>query len=61
MKLKNYGIDVIERVPLEVGSNPANVRYLETKQEKMGHLLDLTDLAPSSDMARSSARTKNEE
>ncbi len=61
MKLKDYGIDVIERIPLEVGSNPANVRYLETKREKMGHLLDLSDHAPDPDMARSSAHTKNEE
>jgi 3,4-dihydroxy 2-butanone 4-phosphate synthase/GTP cyclohydrolase II len=59
--LKNYGIEVVERVSLEVGTNPANVRYLETKREKMGHLLDLKDLAPDSDMARSSAQTKSEE
>lgn len=61
MKLKDYGIDVIERIPLEVGSNPANVRYLETKREKMGHLLELSDLVPDPDMARSSAHTKNKE
>lgn len=36
--LTQVGIDVRERVPLEVGGNPANHRYLSTKRSKLGHL-----------------------
>lgn len=37
--LEGYGLEIVERVPLEVAPNPANRRYLETKREKMNHLL----------------------
>ena len=37
--LEGFGLEVVERVPLEVTPNPHNVRYLKTKREKMGHLL----------------------
>lgn len=37
--LEEAGIKIVERVPLEVGENPNNERYLETKAVKMGHLL----------------------
>lgn len=37
--LKRVGIEVVERVPLEVGRNPHNTRYLDTKSEKLGHML----------------------
>jgi GTP cyclohydrolase II len=33
------GIDVVERIPLMTGRNPHNEHYLETKQDKMGHML----------------------
>lgn len=39
--LENAGIKITERVPLEVGENPSNEHYLETKATKMGHLLNL--------------------
>ncbi len=39
--LKGYGLEVIERVPLEVRANKLNKHYLEVKQEKLGHLLKL--------------------
>ena len=35
--LRELGIDVVERVPLEVGRNPHNEQYLNTKMAKMGH------------------------
>jgi 3,4-dihydroxy 2-butanone 4-phosphate synthase/GTP cyclohydrolase II len=38
--LEGYGLEVVERVPLESIPNPHNVRYLETKRNRMGHLLD---------------------
>lgn len=37
--LEENGITVSCRVPLHVGQAPANVRYLETKRSRMGHLL----------------------
>ncbi len=40
-KLLNYGIKVSERIPIVVGINKYNKKYLETKSKKMGHLIDL--------------------
>lgn len=37
--LTDAGINITERVPLEVGRNPKNTGYLDTKALKMGHLL----------------------
>ncbi|MCI0695596.1 bifunctional 3,4-dihydroxy-2-butanone-4-phosphate synthase/GTP cyclohydrolase II [candidate division KSB1 bacterium] len=37
--LDGYGLQVVERVPIQVPSNAANERYLETKRNKLGHLL----------------------
>ncbi len=37
--LDGYGLEVIDRVPIQVAPNPHNERYLETKGEKLGHLL----------------------
>jgi 3,4-dihydroxy 2-butanone 4-phosphate synthase/GTP cyclohydrolase II len=39
--LTGYGLEIVERVPLEVPPNACNIRYLKTKKEKMGHMLDL--------------------
>jgi 3,4-dihydroxy 2-butanone 4-phosphate synthase/GTP cyclohydrolase II len=38
--LEGYGLEVVERVPLEIAANPHNIRYLITKRDKMGHLLE---------------------
>ena len=38
--LTEYGIDVAAREPLEIHPNPTNRRYLETKRERLGHLLN---------------------
>jgi len=37
--LQGYGIEVADRVPLEVPPRSGNLAYLRTKQEKLGHLL----------------------
>jgi len=37
--LSGYGLEVVERVPIEMPPNPENIGYLRTKQEKLGHLL----------------------
>jgi 3,4-dihydroxy 2-butanone 4-phosphate synthase/GTP cyclohydrolase II len=39
--LKGYGLEVVERVPIIVEANQRNINYLRTKQQKMGHLLNL--------------------
>ena len=36
--MSKYNINVLERIPLRVGQNEANLRYLETKVSKSGHL-----------------------
>jgi 3,4-dihydroxy 2-butanone 4-phosphate synthase/GTP cyclohydrolase II len=38
--LEGYGINIVERVPLEVEPTESNIRYLQTKKKKMGHLLE---------------------
>jgi 3,4-dihydroxy 2-butanone 4-phosphate synthase/GTP cyclohydrolase II len=37
--LEGYGLQIVERVPLEVAPSEASHRYLKTKKEKLGHLL----------------------
>ena len=37
--IEGYGLEVTGRVPLQVPSNDYNRKYMETKKEKMGHLL----------------------
>lgn len=38
--LEGYDLEIVERVPLIIEPNSASKRYLETKRDKMGHLLD---------------------
>ena len=39
--LEAYGLEIVENVPIEVIPNPYNLRYLETKKNRMGHTLHL--------------------
>jgi len=38
--LDGYGLQIVERVPLESVPNPENIRYLRTKRQRMGHILE---------------------
>ncbi len=42
--LEGFGLDIIERVPIKPHANPENVVYLRTKKDRMGHLLEESDL-----------------
>jgi 3,4-dihydroxy 2-butanone 4-phosphate synthase/GTP cyclohydrolase II len=37
--LRGYGMEIIENVPVKISPNPHNERYLDTKRDKMGHIL----------------------
>ncbi len=41
--LEGFGLEVVERVPIQVGVRERNVGYLSTKQKKLGHLLSLDE------------------
>ncbi len=41
--LESYGLNIVERVPIVVPSNPENANYLQTKQDKLGHLLSIPE------------------
>lgn len=38
--LEGYGLEIVERVQVEVPARQDNIKYLKTKREKMGHLLE---------------------
>ena len=37
--LEGYGLEIVERIPIEMPASDASRRYLRTKKEKLGHLL----------------------
>jgi 3,4-dihydroxy 2-butanone 4-phosphate synthase/GTP cyclohydrolase II len=41
--LEGFGLDIVERVPIEIAPNPHNHSYLRTKRERLGHTLDALD------------------
>ncbi len=47
--LEGYGLEVVERVPIEIPPHEENLRYLQCKAEKMGHLLHLDKIKENAD------------
>ena len=39
--IEGYGLEIVDRVPLEITPNEKNLEYLRTKKEKLGHVLHL--------------------
>ncbi|PAK53536.1 bifunctional 3,4-dihydroxy-2-butanone-4-phosphate synthase/GTP cyclohydrolase II [Paenibacillus sp. 7541] len=42
--LEGYGLEVVERVPIQMPENEDNTAYLHTKQAKLGHMLEFDDI-----------------
>ena len=38
--LSGYGIEIVERVPIQIPPKDTNIKYLKAKKDKLGHLLD---------------------
>ncbi|HSD21729.1 MAG TPA: bifunctional 3,4-dihydroxy-2-butanone-4-phosphate synthase/GTP cyclohydrolase II [Anaeromyxobacter sp.] len=54
--LEGYGLEVVERVPIEMPATRRNRAYLITKRDKMGHLLTLAP--PAAQARRTASRAK---
>ncbi len=39
--LEKYGIEIVERVPIQCGIGGENIKYMQTKKQKLGHFLDI--------------------
>ncbi len=38
--LKGYGLEIVERIPIQIPPNKFNLNYLKTKKQKLGHIID---------------------
>jgi 3,4-dihydroxy 2-butanone 4-phosphate synthase/GTP cyclohydrolase II len=39
--LEGYGLEIVDRVPIEIPPTDINKQYLKIKKEKMGHILEV--------------------
>jgi 3,4-dihydroxy 2-butanone 4-phosphate synthase / GTP cyclohydrolase II len=58
--LEGYGLKIVERVPLEIEPGNDNRRYLETKRDRMGHLLEALN-TPAPDLPAPGGKPASEE
>lgn len=42
--LAGYGMEIVERIPIQMDCNKHNICYLKTKQEKLGHMLNFEEV-----------------
>jgi 3,4-dihydroxy 2-butanone 4-phosphate synthase/GTP cyclohydrolase II len=56
-QLRELGLEVVEQVPLLVGIGPNNHQYLETKRDRMGHVIPDADLADALQQMKESAES----
>ena len=49
--LDGYGLEIVDRVPIVIPSNPENEKYLETKRARMGHNYTVSDSTVSDSAA----------
>ena len=45
--IEGFGLEIVERIPIQIKGNARNIRYLKTKKEKMGHLLSFSEEEPN--------------
>jgi 3,4-dihydroxy 2-butanone 4-phosphate synthase/GTP cyclohydrolase II len=38
--IEGFGLKIVERVPIEIAAGDANRHYLQTKRDKLGHMLE---------------------
>ena len=41
--IEGFGLELVERIPIQTNCHPKNLRYMKTKKEKMGHMLFFTE------------------
>ncbi len=41
--LEGFGLELIERIPIQIMCHTRNLRYLKTKKEKLGHFLNFKE------------------
>ncbi len=51
--LQGYGLEIVERIPLEAEAHPENMNYLKTKRDRMGHDLKHIDTHDPHEIIRS--------
>ena len=51
--LQGYGLEIVERIPLEIEAHPESLHYLQTKRDRMGHELKNVDSHDPHDLIRS--------
>ncbi len=44
--IEGFGLELVERIPIQIINHTRNLRYLKTKREKLGHMLNFKDDVP---------------